>query len=144
MDDAPAMSRWERITPYVIVGVLSVAQGALVAFLVKVVAPWLGAPGWLVAWVAFVIGGFALGVRHLIVVHEGEVFTDPIPRFCCWSQRRLHAAGFVINTLLLGSMGASIALKREGYPHRGVLSFVAALLYASVWIPLYLTVPFLR
>jgi len=136
-----------KLMPYAIAGVLFVTQAALVAFIVKVIArDWLQVPNfgpWL-AWLLFIIGGFAIGVVELHVVHEGEVLTDPLAQFCCWSLRRLHTIGFIINSLMLGSMGASIALKREGYSHREVRSFIAAVLYASVWIPLYLMVPFIR
>ena len=135
-----------RFWPYATVVIAIVVQGALVVFIMKAVAPYLHVAdfgGW-IAWGLFVLGGWAIGLLALRSVREGEEFSDPLHVACCWAQRKLGLVGFVLNALVMGSMGASIALKHEGRGHLKVRSFAAAVLYASLWIPLYLEVPFLR
>lgn len=133
--------------PYVTVVIAICTQGALVAAIENYVAPyWLGMPdaGPWIAWLLFVIGGYALGLIALRTVHQGEPLSDPLHRVCSWMQRRLGLAGFALNSLVMGSMGACIGLKHQGCGHLRLQGFVAALLFATLWIPLYLLVPFIR
>ncbi|HSW92186.1 MAG TPA: hypothetical protein VLG09_06080 [Candidatus Saccharimonadales bacterium] len=127
-----------KALPYLIIIVLFFAQGGVVIAIERLcdalhfpqLGPW-------VSWLVFVIGGYALGLLHLRLVKEGEPLHDPLHVACAWLLRRLHVVGFVLATLMFGSMGASIALKREGYSRRLLYSFISAVIYASVWIPLY-------
>ena len=127
-----------KATPYAITVLLFFTQGGIVVAIEKfctalhhpTIGPWI-------AWILFVIGGFAIGLLHLRMVKEHEQLHDPMHIACAWLLRRLRVFGFVIATLMLGSMGASIALKHEGYPRQRLYSFAAALLYATVWIPTY-------
>lgn len=136
----PRHSIVARATPYVVATTLFFTQGALVIMIEHLCkdfhhpdyGPWT-------AWLLFVVGGYAIGLLHLHIVKEHEPLRDPLHATCAWLLRRLHVVGFVIATLMLGSMGASIALKHEGYLRRPLYSFVAALLYASAWIPLYIS-----
>lgn len=132
-----------RLSPYIIVVLAIPLQDRLAIFIEKHLAFWWHIPqygAWL-AWVIFVVGGFLIGIGHL----RGETDTeglprwrdDPITRACSLAVRHLHIFGFVLVASGLASMGASIGIKHEGWTRRPIWSFVAAVIYASIWIPGY-------
>jgi hypothetical protein len=96
------------------------------------VGPWL-------AWTAFAMGGTALGLLELQLIAVEEGMRNPILRACCWSHERLGSVGFVLNaTVLGGAPGTAVALKRGGSDHQVALTVLAAALFATAWVPLYI------
>lgn len=124
---------------YVVFFVLLAAEGAIVAG-VLAGARWLGAPsvGPWAAWILFVLGGSALGLFELRSITTEQKMRDPILVACCWMQRRLGLLGFLVNaTVIGGSPGAAVALKQTGNSRATSLTLLAALLFASVWVPCF-------
>ena len=120
------------------------AEGAIVAGIVAVArwigVPWLGVP-WLgpwAAWLIFIAGGFGLGMFELKATITAQKMRDPVLIACCWLQRKLGALGYLVNAVVIGgSPGSAVALKQTGSSHATALTFLAALLFASVWVPLF-------
>lgn len=124
---------------YAVFLILLVAEGAIVAA-VLAGARWLNQPslGPWAAWVLFILGGSLLGLFELRSITTDQKMRDPILRACCWLQRRLGLLGFVANAAVIGgSPGAAVALKQTGHQHKTTLTLVAAVLFASVWVPLF-------
>jgi hypothetical protein len=93
------------------------------------------------AWAIFIMGGSLLGLFELRSITTEQKMRDPILAACCWLQRRAGVLGFLINaTVIAGSPGATIALKQTGNSHATKLTLLAAVLFASVWIPLFVFV----
>jgi hypothetical protein len=103
----------------------------------------LGIPGigaW-IAWGLFVLGGAGLGEVELRTIRPRAVLRDPVLRLCCWLQRRFGLAGFVVNAGIIGGApGAAVALTHVDQRQRRVLTWLAAFIFASVWVPLFVTV----
>jgi hypothetical protein len=125
---------------YVVFLALSVGEGAF-AHVVDELARRAGAgsAGPYIAWVAFVLGGASLGMYELWSVTSDRQLRDPILGACCYLQRRLGGLGFLINAIVLGGApGTAVALKKAGAPRQRSGTVVAAALFATVWVPLYL------
>lgn len=124
---------------YAVFVLLLAAEGAIVAGILAG-ARWLGvsdAGPW-AAWVLFIIGGSLLGLFELRSITTEQKMRDPVLRACCWLQRRLGGLGFLINAAVIGgSPGAAVALKQTGHAHATELTLLAAALFASVWVPLF-------
>ena len=117
-------------------------EGAIVGAILHL-ASWLhaGAAGPWAAWVAFVAGGIILGNYELHSINTDQKLKDPLLRFCVWLQRRFGPVGFLINAVVIGgSPGAAIALKKVDHPQKSQLTLLAAILFASVWVPLFVYV----
>jgi hypothetical protein len=96
--------------------------------------PWL-------AWFLFVLGGSVLGWIELSAIRPAQKMRDPVLRACCWLQRRRGVPGYLINALLIGGApGSAVALTHTSDPHRRGLTFLAAVLFASLWVPLFVFV----
>jgi len=124
---------------YAVFVILLVAEGAIVA-LILAGARRIGEPslGPWVAWVLFIAGGSLLGIFELRSITTDQKMRDPILRACCWLQRRLGPIGFVVNAAVIGgSPGAAVALKQTGHKQKTELTLLAAVLFASVWVPLF-------
>jgi len=95
------------------------------------VGPWA-------AWCLFVAGGAGLGFVELKSIRPAQRMRDPILRACCWLQRRLGVIGFVVNAALLGGApGSAVALVSTRHPRRLFLTCLAAILFATTWVPLF-------
>jgi len=78
--------------------------------------------------------GSALGYHELRSIQSDQKLRDPILRLCWYLQRRFGPVGFLVNAMLIGcSPGAAIALKKVNHPRRVLLTFMAAILFATVW-----------
>jgi len=98
------------------------------------IGPW-------VAWVLFMAGGAILGLLELRAIRPGQQIRDPILRACCWLQRRWGTPGYLVNALLIGGApGSAVALVQTEHPHRQGLTYLAAVLFASAWVPLFVVV----
>ena len=124
---------------YAVFLLLLVAEGAIVAA-VLAGTRWMGvaALGPWASWLLFIAGGIVLGMFELRSITTDQKMKDPILRACCWLQRRFGAMGFVINAAVIGgSPGAAVALKQTGIERQTELTVFAAVLFASVWVPLF-------
>ncbi len=124
---------------YAMFVVLLVGEGAIVAA-VLAGARWIDEPsmGPWAAWILFTAGGSVLGMFELRSIRTDQKMRDPILRACCWLQRRFGPLGFVVNaTVIGGSPGAAVALKQSGHENKTELTLLAAVLFASVWVPLF-------
>lgn len=93
------------------------------------------------AWSLFVLGGGFLGLLELHSVNSDRKLKDPILRTCCYLQSRFGPAGYLLNAMFLGgSPGVAIALKKSGSRHQLAATFLAAVLFASVWVPIYVLI----
>jgi len=127
---------------YAVFAVLLVFEGAVVGAVLAAArslhhpsaGPW-------VAWALFVVGGTLLGFLELRAIRPQQRMRDPLLRACCWLQRRLGLAGYAVNAVLIGGApGSAVALVQTGHPHRRGLTCLAAVLFASVWVPLFVLV----
>jgi hypothetical protein len=124
---------------YVVFVLLLVAEGAIVAAILAA-ARWLGLSslGPWAAWLLFIAGGSLLGLFELRSITTAQKMRDPILMACCWLQRRLGPVGYIINaTVIGGSPGTAVALKQTGSYRATALTILAAVLFASVWVPLF-------
>ena len=127
---------------YIIAVVSLIVEGAAVRA-IRYLANAVGAPrvGPWVAWAVFVIVGSILGLMELHLVASEEAMRNPILRVCCWVQARLGWWGFILNAAVLGGApGTAVALRRTGSSQPVALTIVAAGIFASVWVPLYILV----
>ena len=93
------------------------------------------------AWAVFVVGGTLLGFLELRAIRPQQRMRDPLLRACCWLQRHKGIAGYTVNAVIIGGApGSAVALVQTGHPHRRGLTFLAAVLFASVWVPLFVLV----
>jgi hypothetical protein len=93
------------------------------------------------AWVLFIGGGFFLGWIELRTVRPAQKMRDPILRACCWLQRRHGVLGYLVNAVAIGGApGSAVALVQTEHPRRRSLTLLAAILFASVWVPLFVFV----
>ena len=138
-DAAPTWGVWIFYAVFV---VLLVFEGAVVAAVLAAArslhhpsaGPWA-------AWVLFVVGGTLLGFLELRAIRPEQRMRDPLLRACCWLQRRMGIAGYAVNAIVIGGApGTAVALGQTGHPHRRSLTVLAAVLFASVWVPLFVTV----
>ena len=127
---------------YAVFAVLLVFEGAVVgAALAAARSLHHPAAGPWVAWALFVTGGTLLGFVELRAIRPEQRMRDPLLRACCWLQRRLGIAGYAVNAVIIGGApGSAVALVQTGHPHRRGLTFLAAVLFASVWVPLFVLV----
>lgn len=98
-------------------------------------AQWIGP---YLAGIVFAIGGVALALIQLHFTSANQSVRDPILKFSCWLFRKFGYAGFIVNSLLLGPPSALFALKRENYEYKLSHSFISAMIFALVWVPLFL------
>jgi hypothetical protein len=97
--------------------------------------------GGLIAWLLFVLGGAALGWIELRSIRPAQKMRDPVLRACCWLQGRFGVPGYLVNALFIGGApGSAIALTQTSNPHRHSLTFLAAVLFASLWVPIFVLV----
>lgn len=124
---------------YVMFFALLAAEGAIVGGVEKVSATaGASAAGPWIAWLLFVIGGAALGAYELHVVTSPRRLRDPILRLCCHLQSRYGLRGFVVNAAVLGGApGTAIALRKVNATRPGLRMVIAAVIFASVWVPIY-------
>jgi hypothetical protein len=94
-----------------------------------------------VALVGFIVVGQRLAVAEIRDTEVGQNFRDPILWFACRLQRWLQWAGFFVNACLLGTVAAGAALKQTGSPHGQRMAWLAAILFAGLWVPLIMYVP---
>ncbi len=93
------------------------------------------------AWVLFVVGGTLLGFVELRAIRPQQRMRDPLLRACCWLQRRLGITGYLVNAVIIGGApGSAVALSQTEDPHRRGLTVLASVLFASVWVPLFVMV----
>jgi hypothetical protein len=93
------------------------------------------------AWALFVIGGTLLGLVELRAIRPQQRMRDPLLRACCWLQRHLGIPGYLVNALIIGGApGSAVALVQTEHPRRHALTYLAAVLFASVWVPLFVLV----
>lgn len=138
-DDQRAESNVGAWVFYVVVVVMIVAEGLIVRTILSI-ATWLGQAkaGPMLAWLAFVVGGGILGFIELALVRTGQRLRDPVLRACCYLQRKLGLVGFVINaTLIGGAPGSAVALRHVDHPRKRTLTAIAAVLFATVWVPFF-------
>jgi hypothetical protein len=119
---------------------LLIGEGALARAITALAAVvGAGPEGPFIAWALFVVGGCLLGMFELRAFSTERPLRDPILRLCCSLQRRFGVAGFLVNAAVLGGApGTAVALKKAGRPHPAAKTFLAAVVFATVWIPLYL------
>lgn len=122
---------------YFVFLIFVIGEGAIVGGILYVAEHWLHCNGTLLAWILFVIGASLLSLLELRLTTIGEPLRDPILKAACWLQRRFGFAGLLFNSVVLGSLAASVALKREAHPHRVPLGILAGIIYSSVWVPLF-------
>jgi hypothetical protein len=97
--------------------------------------------GPLAAWALFVVGGTLLGLLELRAIRPQQRMRDPVLRACCWLQRHLGITGYLVNALIIGGApGSAVALVQTEHPRRRELTFLAAVLFASLWVPLFVLV----
>ena len=127
---------------YVVFLVLLAFEGAVVGA-VLAASRTLHHPGagpW-AAWVLFIIGGSLLGLVELRAIRPQQQMRDPLLRACCWLQRHLGVTGFLVNAVIIGGApGSAVALVQTDHPRRRGLTYLAAVLFASVWVPLFVLV----
>jgi len=93
------------------------------------------------AWALFVVGGTLLGFLELRAIRPQQRMRDPLLRACCWLQRHLGITGYVVNAVIIGGApGTAVALVQTEHPRRRALTCLAAVLFASVWVPLFVLV----
>jgi hypothetical protein len=127
---------------YVIAVVSAVVEGVGVRA-IRYLAALAGVPnaGPMIAWAVFVVVGSVLGLMELHLVASEASMRNPILRACCWAQARLGLAGFLLNAALLGGApGTAVALRRTNSSQPVPLTIIAAAIFASVWVPLYILV----
>lgn len=127
---------------YVVFVVLLAFEGMLVGAALAVArslhhpsaGPWA-------AWALFVVGGASLGLVELRAIRPQQRMRDPLLRACCWLQRHLGMTGYVVNAVIIGGApGSAVALVQTDHPRRLGLTCLAAVLFASVWVPLFVLV----
>jgi len=135
-------STWGVWIFYAVFLVLLVFEGAVVGAVLAAArslhhtsaGPWA-------AWVLFVAGGTLLGFVELRAIRPQQRMRDPLLRACCWLQRHKGIAGYAVNAVIIGGApGTAVALVQTGHPHRRGLTCLAAVLFASVWVPLFVLV----
>jgi hypothetical protein len=125
----------------VFVGVLLGEDLIVGAILAATRAGGIPAAGPWLAWAAFVAGGMVLGLIELRTIQPAQRLRDPVLRACCWLQRRLGVAGYAVNAMLIGGApGCAVALVQVQHPRRVLLTLAAAVLFASIWVPLFVLV----
>jgi len=93
------------------------------------------------AWLIFIAGGILLAMLELRSIRPEQRMRDPVLRACCWLQRRYGFLGFSINAMLIGGApGSAVALAQTQHPRRQELTCLAAVLFASLWVPLFVLV----
>jgi len=134
-------------TYYAVWLLLLIGEGSVVGFLTKVVAKWLGLHhpyGACLAWVIFVVGGVGLGYIFSRKVEVGQDLHGPILRSSAWlmyRKRQWGWLGFVLVATLWGApTGVCMILKRDGQARRLWLTTFAAVLFASLWVPVFTTI----
>jgi hypothetical protein len=137
-----AGSTWGVWIFYVVFVALLAFEGAVVGGVVEVarslhhpaIGPWA-------AWVLFVVGGSLLGLVELRAIRPQQRMRDPLLRACCWLQRRWGAFGYLVNAVIIGGApGTAVALVQTDHPRRRELTYLAAVLFATVWVPLFVLV----
>jgi hypothetical protein len=127
---------------YLVFVTMLAAEGGVVAAVLAAarsmrhpgVGPWA-------AWALFIAGGTVLGLVELRAIRPRQRMRDPVLRACCWLQRRLGTFGYLVNALVIGGApGSAVALVQTEHPHRRRLTYLAAVLFASVWVPLFVWV----
>lgn len=114
-----------------------IGEGAIVGGILYAASHWIHCNGTLLAWAVFVIGASLLSLLELRLTSVNQQLSDPLLRAACWFQRRFGFAGLLFNSVVLGSLAASVALKREDCSNRVVLGILAGVIYSSVWVPLF-------
>jgi hypothetical protein len=132
-------SSWGVWIFYVVFLVLLAFEGVLVGAVLAAArsldhpsaGPWA-------AWALFVVGGTLLGFLELRAIRPQQRMRDPLLRACCWLQRRLGITGYMVNALIIGGApGSAVALVQTEHPRRRELTCLAAVLFASLWVPLF-------
>jgi len=135
-------STWGVWVFYVVFVALLGFEGAIVGAVLAVArsmhhpsaGPWT-------AWALFVVGGTLLGLIELRAIRPQQRMRDPLLRACCWLQRHLGIGGYLVNALIIGGApGSAVALVQTEHPRRRLLTCFAAVLFASVWVPLFVLV----
>jgi hypothetical protein len=111
--------------------------------LVLAVTRWMGYPhvGPWAAWILFIIGGSALAWVELRTIRPAQRMRDPVLLACCWLQRRFGVVGYLVNAGIIGGApGAAVALSQTSHPRRVSLSVLASIVFASIWVPLFVLV----
>jgi hypothetical protein len=135
-------STWGVWVFYVVFVLLLAFEGVIVGAVLAVARSMHhpGAGPW-AAWALFVVGGSLLGLIELRAIRPQQRMRDPLLRACCWLQRHLGIAGYLLNAVIIGGApGSAVALVQTEHPHRRAFTYLAAVLFASVWVPLFVLV----
>jgi hypothetical protein len=122
---------------YLVFLLFVIGEGAIVGGILYAAEHWIHCNGTLLALAMFVVGASLLSLLELRLTSVGQHLHDPLLRAACWFQRRFGFAGLLFNSVVLGSLAASVALKRENCSNRVVLGILAGVIYSSVWVPLF-------
>lgn len=122
---------------YVVFLIFVIGEGVIVGGILYAAEHWLHCNGTLLALIVFIIGASLLSLLELHLTSVGQSLRDPLLKAACWFQRRFGFAGLLFNSVVLGSLAASVALKREDCSNRVVLGILAGVIYSSVWVPLF-------
>jgi hypothetical protein len=138
----PKGSTWGVWIFYVVFVVLLAFEGVIVGAVLALARSMHhpGAGPW-AAWALFVVGGSLLGLIELRAIRPQQRMRDPLLRACCWLQRHLGITGYLVNAVIIGGApGSAVALVQTEHPRRRTLTYLAAVLFASVWVPLFVLV----
>lgn len=100
------------------------------------VAIWLHLNPVAFSWVMFIIGGSLLGFITMRLTPVAEL-RDPFIRAARWLWRKLWWGGFILAAVIVAGMGIAIIAKAEDRPHRLRLTIMAAVVFATFWVPIY-------
>jgi hypothetical protein len=91
-----------------------------------------------VAYALFILGGAALGLIWLAWIDPERQLKDPISRFGLVINKRFGRVGLVVyGSLVVGSMGVAIVVKKLGHSCKYQLTLAPAIPFALVWVTIF-------
>lgn len=124
---------------YVVFVVILITEAVFVKGVLYASSHWIGISwlGFWLAWAFFAIGGSVLAILTLRITKATQELRDPLLAAGYWVHRKSLWAGFLYNSVINGPLGTSIIIKKTGYRSMGLFCVLSALLFASVWVPIF-------